>query len=318
MAILDQWLSVLAGMIISSTLLGCQIEREVGHFPEQMRPGGEAAGSMEPAGLNGEPDGPLEDVNGYWMLYVEDRVCIESALVGDPTENIIWSQYLVKMEGSAENAVIQHSVRLCGQELSPLPLDLRTVVPKALTDGLPTRTAVGFLVGGERGAAYVTESFSDLWGVDALEAGESLPTDVDDPRLSDQDGDGLPGVTLQIANEVGDAVCEVYVVQQTQLQLEGSVLSPRRIEGTVRSIPAKEVLDASSALCSSGDLSKSQADSVFYLVRVDGQQGSPSLDKDGDKKVDCDELRRGREEVLREYSIGQSEPDGQYCSSEGE
>ena len=71
-------------------LAGCQIERGKGNFPERTE-----AVMMPDEGkpaVTGEPTGNLGRVNGYWLLYLEDRVCIESDLVGEPTENIIWSR----------------------------------------------------------------------------------------------------------------------------------------------------------------------------------------------------------------------------------
>ncbi|MEE2788400.1 MAG: hypothetical protein VX589_13740, partial [Myxococcota bacterium] len=105
---------------------GCQFERGDGDF-ESRTTGGGGSGTS-PSGASNEPVGDLENIGGDWLLFIEDRVCIESSLVGDPTENIIWSSYLARVDGgNGESSLVQKSLRLCGQDLSPLPLDLRTV-----------------------------------------------------------------------------------------------------------------------------------------------------------------------------------------------
>ncbi|MEE2789845.1 MAG: hypothetical protein VX589_21065, partial [Myxococcota bacterium] len=193
------------------------------------------------------------------------------------------------------------------------PLDLRTVVPRPLTDGLPTRDVSGFLVDRSPGSAYVTEAFSDLWGVSVLANSESLPDSSDDERVVDQDEDGQPGVTLKVTNDSGDEICEVYVVQRTIFQLEGTVVSRRRVSGEVRSTSSKTVLASSAALCASGDIAPSFAPSRFFLVRIDGREEGIDLDEDMSGRVDCDEVRSGLREALGTYGIEKSTPMSENC-----
>jgi hypothetical protein len=61
-------------------------------------------------------------------------------------------------------------------------------------------------------------------------AADPLPTDPDDSRVTDPDGDGQPGVTVRIEGVVSGGV---YVVQRIERALEGTLTSDGRMTGTV-------------------------------------------------------------------------------------
>jgi hypothetical protein len=61
-------------------------------------------------------------------------------------------------------------------------------------------------------------------------AADPLPTDPDDSRVTDPDGDGQPGVTVRIEGVVSGGV---YVVQRIERALEGTLASDGRMTGTV-------------------------------------------------------------------------------------
>ena len=61
-------------------------------------------------------------------------------------------------------------------------------------------------------------------------AADPLPTDPDDSRVTDPDGDGQPGLTVRIEGVVSGGV---YVVQRIERALEGTLTSDGRMTGTV-------------------------------------------------------------------------------------
>jgi len=61
-------------------------------------------------------------------------------------------------------------------------------------------------------------------------AGDPLPTDPDDSRVTDPDGDGEPGVTVRVEGVVSGGV---YVVQRIERSLEGTLTADGRMTGTV-------------------------------------------------------------------------------------
>ncbi|MCX8104027.1 MAG: hypothetical protein N3E42_06345 [Candidatus Bipolaricaulota bacterium] len=61
---------------------------------------------------------------------------------------------------------------------------------------------------------------------------DPLPTDPKDPRIFDQDGDGNPGMTLQIT-VVGVLNGEIYVIQRDWNILRGRLTSSMTLDGLV-------------------------------------------------------------------------------------
>jgi hypothetical protein len=296
---------------VFAILCGCSYERGEGRFTSLDYMVMDMA-VLDTSIPDGEPPGALESASGTWMLLSEDRICILGG-IGDPVDNIIWSVFLVQINDETKDAILPQTVRMCGQDLSPLPFGFLTVVPERLSRSFREHSVSGFLVNRVAGGAYLTAPFVDLWGVAEVGAEEPMPMDPGDVRVVDQDGDERPGVTLTVTSAVGTPICEVEVIQRVVIQLRGRVVSSRRIAGEFESTSSKVVLGASSDLCNSGDIGPNHGKKTFHMVRIDGIQGSPDLDDDGDGRIDCDEVRRGRERVQTYYRIERGEPDIMNC-----
>lgn len=73
---------------------------------------------------------------------------------------------------------------------------------------------------------------------------ESLPTDPNDPRIVDDDGDGKPGITVKIV--VGDAIeGELYLARREIFAYEAFLVTPDEIVGTVDDRSEQLVIGAS-------------------------------------------------------------------------
>lgn len=293
---------------------GCSIDREAGRFPAQQLPDEGVA----PPDTGPEPDdGPppeLTDPAGQWMLFVEDHNCLVDA--GDPVESIIWTWYLVDLEPAGQGrAALTLRSRICRQELSPLAFGFLSVVPDVVADTGDEQETAAFLVGEASGALFLSDTIVDYWGVEGLGDGEAVPPSADDERVVDQEGDGNPGVTFPVTTRNGRSICEVYVAQRIRAALEGRVRNARRIEGAAATGTDKAVLAASTELCASGDVVPNMAGNRFSLVRIDGVDGAPDADMNGDGAVDCGELREGIEALMGAYSLVRSEPDSDtWCT----
>ncbi len=296
--------------------LGCSsVERGGSDFPDLDQGLSEADGGRRDAGgRDGGPATMLTAAEGQWALIVEDRRCLQA--LGTSTESIVWSTFKVDVEEVSEDAlqiVLRQRVELCGQELSPLIGGLQTVVPRALIDAVAVRYLTGFLLGREPGDIYFTAELVDLWGARDLTPTEALPTDPEDPRVTDQDGDGRPGVTFLVANRVGEPACDVQVVQRTRYRFSGTIDDGTLVSGLVDSTIDKVVLSASSGICGAENtLPPSPAGSSFVLIRVDGRAGGLDLDLDGSGAVSCAELR-DTEDVLLEGGAAHAIPDDSHC-----
>ncbi len=75
-------------------------------------------------------------------------------------------------------------------------------------------------------------------------ANETLPTDPDDPRIVDDDGDGRPGITVSI--RVGeDLAGELYIARREIFAYEAFLVEPDLLSGTVTDDSEQLVIGAS-------------------------------------------------------------------------
>jgi hypothetical protein len=297
------------------------VERAEGRFPEREAgtfdaavDGGPDMGPVRDAGPLGA-DAGLESAAGQWVLFTEDRKCLEA--LGAAVESIVWSLYLVEIEEVAEEdgrVFLRQRMQLCRQELSPLVAGLRTVIPDEIPKSLPPREVSGFLLGRAAQADYLADELLDIWGGAGIGREDPLPQSPEDDRVFDQDGDGEPGVTFVLVNPLGESVCEVRVVQRTRLRLRGTVEGPGRVGGTFFSQVDKVVLDATNLLCGTDNtFVQSPSANRFVMVRADGGPGGMRLDVDNDGRVDCDDVRAA-EPVLKQTGVAErSEPDDAVC-----
>lgn len=75
-------------------------------------------------------------------------------------------------------------------------------------------------------------------------ADDPLPTDPDDPRVVDDDGDGKPGLTvsIRVSDELSGAV---YLVRREVFAYEAFLVEPDRVVGTVTDRSEQSVLGVS-------------------------------------------------------------------------
>ena len=97
--------------------------------------------------------------------------------------------------------------------------------------------------------------------------------------------DGQPGVT--VINSVGG---EQHITFRNRGDTRGVVESGNRIVGAevgdMSALPESSVLGVGNGFLPEFE----SVPSVFEVVRVDGRDGAPDLDTNGDGEVDCDEI----------------------------
>ncbi|MEZ4470170.1 MAG: hypothetical protein R3F60_05060 [bacterium] len=266
---------------LALVLAGCEeLAAGTSHFPDQVGGDGDA-GARSEAGI-GAADGGMASMVGQWVLFVEGPQCMSA--IGTQVENLVWNFYLVDVLEDADAGgtarALRQRLRICRGELSPLVGGLRSTVPDPVADALAARDTSAYLLGSEEGDAYLGSEFVDYWGMDAIGADVPLPTAVDDPRVTDPDGDGEPGVTFVTTNGLGEPVCQVRVVQRTRVRVEGLRTAAGRVAGVAAVRVDQRVLDATSPLCRADTaIVPSPTPGHFVLLRVDGRGGA-TLDLD--------------------------------------
>ena len=119
---------------------------------------------------------------------------------------------------------------------------------------------------------------------------EPLPTTIDDSRVFDQDGDGLPGVTVQI-----DGILEgnVQLVQRVKTRLVGQ-RTETEMWGTVQWTSEENILSASNPILSEpirSEPSRDEQASWFYAQ------------KQQDTWSGCEAVRADVDAILDEYRM---------------
>ncbi len=159
-------------------------------------------------------------VAGSFSTVTESRLA--ASIVGDKTD-------------------LDVTTRVCSVEMeTDLPM-VEMVVPDAFVEGLPERT---------RHAVYRPEDqkfvMPPVWETLGIElddpATDTLPEDLDDPRIIDQDGNGHPGTTLRIEGMVDG---EIHLVRRGWEAWYGEVVGPDAIEGRIEWTTEQHVIDAS-------------------------------------------------------------------------
>jgi hypothetical protein len=85
-------------------------------------------------------------------------------------------------------------------------------------------------------------------GIDLADpANEVLPTDPDDPRIVDSDGDGFPGVTAHI-RITDDIEGDLYIARREIFEYDVTQESPDRLVGTITDSSEQLVLGASNEI----------------------------------------------------------------------
>ncbi|RAL22395.1 hypothetical protein DL240_11130 [Lujinxingia litoralis] len=142
---------------------------------------------------------------------------------------------------------------VCHAELSGSNV-VRTLIPRAFINSLPTRTRQGSLSPLDQGWQLHVERDWDIRGVRLRDpANEALPDDPDDPRIVDQDGDGHPGLTVRVEGLVDG---EVRVIQRGWDAYTFVVEDPAHLRGQVDWNSEQNVIDATSRLLRGGPESR--------------------------------------------------------------
>lgn len=103
-------------------------------------------------------------------------------------------------------------------------------------------------------------------------ANESLPTDPNDPRIVDDDGDGQPGITVSI--KVSDDLSgELYIARREIFAYEVRLVEPDLLQGQVTDDSEQLVIGASDPIFATSDANWGQLPdldkSPIILQRVD-------------------------------------------------
>lgn len=148
----------------------------------------------------------------------------------------------------------------------------KLVIPEAFLASLGEMTRPASLDGSGPTIRFDQPWYTQVRGAYLVDPeNDALPTNPDDPRVFDQDGDGKPGLTVRVSI-LGFLSGEVYVVQRVRYRMVGTVVSPNRVEGLIEWSNEQITIEASNplfAVDTQPEPNSAPEKSYFVLQRVD-------------------------------------------------
>jgi hypothetical protein len=244
---------------------------------------GDDDGSPDPAtgDTTGTTAAPVlgAELQGRWAHY--DIVAYE-----DPAMKTMIVSYGFTDFAVEDGALVESEQFCTAEQVSDQPI--QTAISDAGTQAIrPVSTPVE--VTGSPGELRVQRPATPTpVGIELEDpANDELPSDPDDPRISDDDGDGKPGITVTI--EIGDTVSgELYLARREIFAYDMRQEGPDTLSGTVIDSSEQLVIGASDPIF--------ETDAQW--VQVDDLSFSPILLERVDEGWDCDRLVAERDALF--------------------
>ncbi len=205
--------------------------------------GAEADAAEDIGGAHEEDVGPPideVDLTGVWSKLTAASALTDTVVAGEE-EATTFSLLRVEVEHQGEEITL--ATEVCAVDIVTESDLAETIVPDAFVESL----APGVRDGSFADGVFELPRHYEVRGVEFADGEdpqtEPLPTDAEDPRVFDQDGDGNPGLTIFV--DAGLVSGEIYVVQRGWDELEATVTEDDRIAGELRWGDEQEILGAS-------------------------------------------------------------------------
>jgi len=207
-------------------------------------------------------------LSGRWvMLQVYPRIALVPMMGASTQTSYVIQQVDIEQDDLSLQMLVSYCFTII-EETSPLST---TEIPDAFMQSILPAPDTARLQEENGEFTFQQDTHLEIRGatLDRPET-DDLPTEPDDPRVIDQDEDGLPGMTVNI-NLLGALEEQIYVVQRFQYELEGVVISPDRIEGLIDWTDEQVILAATNPMLLAGAESQPDPDPskhVFIMLRA--------------------------------------------------
>ena len=168
------------------------------------------------------------------------------------------------VELSKTGDLIEYRLKICETKIQRSDDIVTTLIPEQFIESIPYYYRTGFV-------DESTIHFSKMAEINGVRLQdpmmEMLPTEIDDPRIFDQDRDGFPGVTVYVTGLISG---QIYLIQRTITQLSGTI-EDRKISGLVTWKNDETILDSDQDLLKMGAPITPNIDatrSVFDLIQI--------------------------------------------------
>jgi hypothetical protein len=210
------------------------------------------------------------DLSGDWAVVQKLVATAHLPVVGGITiDTVIGSVTHITQSGS--QLILQdHYGFTDARPSSPL---FRTNIADEVMESIAPQPRTARLVLTDCDFRFVQDLYTEVRGAvlqDSVD--DPLPTEVDDPRVIDLEGDGHPGMTIQ-ASILGLFTGEGYAVQRYRYRLDGTVLNGDTVVGFIDWTSEQNMLAATNPLFMEAFTSSTDPDPAkhrFVMVRTDG------------------------------------------------
>lgn len=211
---------------------------------------------------------PTPDLTGRWAQLQRTTAVSDVTFVGEVISTTT-ALLLLEITRQGEGFTLRETV--CAIDLASTADSVTMRIPPAFQRAVSGRTRPARLERDGAGWRYVQPMKIEVSGAQLKNPErDKLPDDEDDPRVTDPDRDGKPGLTVQVRGLIDG---DIYVVQRDRSELTGT-LSPdgTRVAGGIKWRAEQTVLDATSVFLS-GDPPESAPHkdakrSTFKMTRV--------------------------------------------------
>lgn len=187
----------------------------------------------------------LPDLAGRWVMVQVMPALTSLPLVGDVTLTTI-SAAFVEIEQSGTSLQLRDTACFTDVEITPGVASSR--VPAAFIASLCPAPRCASLEWRDDAWWLVQPPVVDVRGATIEDPScTALPTEAGDPRVWDQDGDGHPGLTVEVT-AVGLVAGETYVVQRLEFALLGRIANDDAVSGSMSWMSEQNVVGASNPL----------------------------------------------------------------------
>ncbi|MCX6106299.1 MAG: hypothetical protein NTY08_10770 [Proteobacteria bacterium] len=211
---------------------------------------------------------------------------------GDQLTNSVWAKQMIlasdssamglKSSSKIERILLVKMSKVSGKlETSEQACDVTStatggatlVFPEAFKRSLPIRTASYQISNDAQGVALAgTQAVEVLGAKLADDSKDQIPTSADDPSVIDQDGDGQPGVTVDISAKAAFVTIKgkVYLVQRTITQETGRLESADLIRGNIKWSTDQKIIGSDSKILGAVQptITELPEQSVFTMRKV--------------------------------------------------
>jgi hypothetical protein len=220
-----------------------------------------ALGAPEPIGAAHTE----QDLSGRWMMAQLSTTVARVPVIGNVYAK---SRLVALLNLKHERERLHGKGMLCQLEVDSGSRWVSTTLPTAFMRSLPRPFVDGRVIRDAAGRLRFEQTKQTLVVGARLREPEHdpLPRSPSDPQVYDQDGDGHPGVTIQIGGLVSG---DIYVAQRSWTTLSGTAFGSAGFAGPLRFGNEQVVLEATSSMLDDPPLSRPvPSQSWFRMVRL--------------------------------------------------